>query len=463
MRSATVDTMKRLTQAGPFQESVTMANHDLTVIEIARKCRSGQTSARSIVERYLDAIAAENGKLHAFVEVFADEARLRADELDGISSRSEPIGPLHGVPIAVKDLAHIGGRPPGFGSRCYYPAPTLSTAPAIQRLVDAGAIIIGMTQMVEFAAGGWGTNYAVGTPWNPIDRNVHRVPGGSSSGSAVAVAAGLAPAAIGSDTGGSIRIPASLCGIVGFKPSFGLIPLEGIAPLAPSFDTLGPITRTVADARLLASVLGHLVIEPERLAHPLRIGIPSLEQLQPCDPAILENFDRSLEALRKSGHSLEIIDFPLELTAYQALNGQIVAYEAYRYHRAIVDDTTTPIDPFVRQRILVGREISDADYAALVDRLRAAVTDFRSKLGHLNVIALPSTPLPAIPLAEVDDGAIPMSRYTRLGNCVDLCGISIPNGTTATGLPTGLQLMSWAGRDALVLALAEQAEGLPPR
>jgi aspartyl-tRNA(Asn)/glutamyl-tRNA(Gln) amidotransferase subunit A len=229
---------------------------ELDVTEIAELCGSGKASSRAILERQLEAIANGNGALHAFVEVFADPARQRADELDRIAAGSGPAGPLHGVPIAVKDLACIGHRAPGFGSQCYRGTPAGSTAPAIQRLIDAGAIIIGMTHMVEFACGGWGTNHAVGTPWNPIDRKVHRVPGGSSSGSAVAVAAGLVPAAIGSDTGGSIRIPASLCGIIGFKPSFGLVPLAGIAPLSPTFDTLGPITRTVGDARLLFSVLG---------------------------------------------------------------------------------------------------------------------------------------------------------------------------------------------------------------
>jgi len=439
-----------------------MTNLDPTAVEIARRCGSGRVSARSVVERCLDAIGAENDRLHAFVEVFADAARRQADELDRIAAASGPVGPLHGVPLAVKDLAHIRGRPPGFGSKCYRPHRAASTAPAIQRLVDAGAVIIGVTHMVEFAAGGWGTNYAVGTPWNPVDRDVHRVPGGSSSGSAVAVAAGLVPAAIGSDTGGSIRIPASLCGIVGFKPSFGLVPLEGIAPLAPSFDTLGPLARTVADARLLVSVLSDRAVAPESVSRPLRIGVPPVEQIEPCDPDILENFHRSMGTLRASGHSLEVTALPLELSAYQALNGQIVAYEAYRHHRAIVSDSTTPIDPFVRQRILAGREIDDADYAAMTDRRRGLVADFRVALGHLDIIALPSTPLPAIRLADVDDTSVPMSRYTRLGNSVDLCGISIPNGLTSTGLPTGLQLMSWSGRDELVLALAEQVGGAPP-
>ncbi len=201
------------------------------------------------------------------------------------------------------------------------------------------------------------------------------------------------PAAIGSDTGGSIRIPASLCGIVGYKPSFGLIPIEGVEPLGPSFDTLGPITRTVADARLLFSVLAERRVAHASLDKPLRIGIPPVEQLLPCDPDILENFERSVAALRSDGHRLEAVTLPLELSAYQSLNGQIVAYEAYRHHRARVEDGDTPIDPFVRQRILAGREISDAGYVELTERLRAAVADFRSKLGDFDLFAFPSTPL----------------------------------------------------------------------
>ncbi|MCZ8183899.1 MAG: amidase [Beijerinckiaceae bacterium] len=428
---------------------------DQTVVGIAALCGTGVRSSRDILERYLDAIAAGNEALHAFIEVFDAPARQRADELDRAAALGGPVGPLHGVPIAVKDLARLEGRLPGFGSKCYRGMEAGPTAPAVQRLVDAGAIILGMTHMVEFASGGWGTNYAMGTPWNPIDRQVHRVPGGSSSGSAVAVAAGLAPAAIGSDTGGSIRIPASLCGLVGFRPGFGLIPLEGIAPLSPTFDTLGPLTRTVADARLLFSVLGRIPMPPSTKPRPLRIGVPAPEQLQPCDPEILEAFLRSLDHLRARGHRVETLTLPMELSAYQAINGQIAAYEGYRHHQPVLEDSHSPLDPFVRQRLMAGGTIDEAAYEAVKVALRNAIGDFRKQAGHFDMFAMPSTPLPAIPVSEVDDHAIPMSRYTRFGNCLDLCGISLPNGSTAAGLPTGLQLMSWAGQEAQLLDLAE--------
>lgn len=435
---------------------------ELTAVAIAGLCGTGQASSRSLLEPYLEAIAAENEALHAFVEVFAGPARQRADELDRIVAQSGPVGPLHGVPIAVKDLARIDGRVPGFGSKCYRGMTAGPSALAIQRLVDAGAILIGMTHMVEFASGGWGTNYAMGTPWNPVDRVVHRVPGGSSSGSAVAVAADLAPVAIGSDTGGSIRIPAALCGLVGFKPSFGFVPLDGIAPLSPTFDTLGPITKTIADARLLASVLAGAEIPVPALSRPMRVGMPDASQLQPCDPEIFAAFVASVERIRACGHSVETFSLPMALTDYQALVGQIVAYEAYRHHKPVVEDSQTPMDPYVRERVLAGRGIDDAHYQAARQTLQTAVSAFRSAFGHFDLFVTPSTPLPAIPLREVDDKALPMSRYTRLGNCLELCGISIPNGTTASGLPSGLQLMSWSGQDAQLLAFAEAVSASHP-
>ncbi len=170
--------------------------------------------------------------------------------------------------------------------------------------------------------------------------------------------------------------------------------------------------------------------------HPaLRIGIPEIDKLQPCDPEILDAFIRSVEQLRARGQNVERFDLPQELSEYQALNGRIVAYEAYRHHKVIVEDGATPIDPFVRQRVLAGATIDDVEYAGLKERLHAIIADFRTRLGHFDLMAMPGTPLPAIPVSEVDDTAIPMSRYTRIGNCLGFCGISIPNGFTSAGLP----------------------------
>lgn len=241
-----------------------------------------EVSAAERVTACLARIAERNGQLHAVSAVMADRALTRAAALDRSAASGQPRKPLHGLPVLVKELCDIRGLPTNFGSLAYATAPAQATAPALQRLEDAGAVLLGTTHMVEFAIGSWGTNYARGTPWNPADLATHRVPGGSSSGSAVAVAAGLAPVAIGSDTGGSIRIPSSLCGVVGFKPTYGLIPTEGVAPLGPTFDTLGPITRTVAEARLLTEVVAgtDLPCPPVNLSG-LRIAVVSDPALAP--------------------------------------------------------------------------------------------------------------------------------------------------------------------------------------
>jgi aspartyl-tRNA(Asn)/glutamyl-tRNA(Gln) amidotransferase subunit A len=411
-------------------------------------------TCRGRVRRALDAIEAENGKLHAFVEVFAEAAMRRAGELDALAA---PVGPLHGTPIAIKDLADIEGRAPGFGSKCHAAPIPARTAPAIRRLIDAGAVVVGMTHMVEFALGGWGTNHAMGTPWNPIDRAVHRVPGGSSSGSAVAVASGLVPAAIGSDTGGSLRIPGSLCGIVGFKPSFGRISLDGIAPLGPTFDTLGPLACDVADARRLFAVMAGLPVAGAGPFRPLRVGVPASEQLEPCDPEILTNYRQSLDRLRAMGHVLVPMAFADPPSEQQKLSGAIIAYEAYRQHRAVVENPNTPLDPHVRERLLAGRDIDARRYDELQATRREAVAAFKSAFERFDVVALPSTPLPAIPVAEVDEKTIPMSRYTRIANWLDLCAISVPNGVATGGLPTGLQLMAPSGSDFALLDFAEHS------
>src|SRR5512138_1707901 len=227
----------------------------LSLIELARLLAAGRTTSREIAEACLARIDAFDGKLHSFVDVWRDDALARADAADRERADELVRGPLHGLPIALKDLLHVEGRQTTAGSKSWIGRRSDTTATAVERLVTAGMIPIGKTHMVEFAFGGWGRNQPMGAPWNPWDMTTHRVAGGSSSGSAVAVAAGLVPAAIGSDTGGSIRIPASLCGITGLKTTYGLISLYGAVPLSTTLDSLGPLTRTVEDAALLTAAM----------------------------------------------------------------------------------------------------------------------------------------------------------------------------------------------------------------
>ncbi|MBO6604693.1 MAG: amidase [Roseicyclus sp.] len=413
---------------------------------------SGAQSSRALVEDCLDRIATQNRQLHAFLTVFADSARAEADRADAAVRGGTLLGPLHGIPFAMKDLADIAGHEPSFGSRCYGRGVAERTAPAVARLQAAGAILLGVTHMVEFAIGGWGTNYSMGTPRNPCDPDHHRVSGGSSSGSAVAVAAGLVPFAIGSDTGGSVRIPASLCGIVGLKPSSGRIPLDGIAPLSTSFDTLGPLTRSASDAGLLADIMAgeqprHAV--PEL---PHRIGYIPPAYLDPIDADVLAGYLDAIGVCRARGHELVQITPPLEAVEYQRRNGSIVAHEIFSRLGGLADDKTRPIDPYVRARVLAGALIDTETYGTLVAERVVAIARMQDMMAATPLILMPTTPIRARRIEEVDEGTIPLSRFTRIANYLDLPAISLP--LPGKRLPVGLQVMAAHGSDRALIAAA---------
>jgi len=423
---------------------------DMDLQELAAALGKGAQSSRALVEQCLDRIDTQNTRLHAFIQVFAESARAEADVADAAAARGIPLGPLHGIPFAMKDLADIEGHEPSFGSRCYGRGIADRTAPAVARLQAAGAILLGVTHMVEFAIGGWGTNYSMGTPRNPCDPDHHRVPGGSSSGSAVAVAAGLVPFAIGTDTGGSVRIPASLCGIVGLKPSSGRIPLDGIAPLSPSFDTLGPLTRTVADAGLVADIMAGDGPVPAAAALPRRLGFVPLDYLDPVDAGIVAGYVALIAALRARGHDLVPVHLPLAAAEYQRCNGSIVAHEIHARLGDLARDNTRPLDPHVRQRVLSGAGITAAEHAALLSQRQTEIRQMQDQMARTPVVLMPTTPLRARRIDEVDEATIPLSRYTRIANYLDLPAISLP--LPGQRLPAGLQLMAAQGSDSALIA-----------
>lgn len=422
-----------------------------TLSDLASDLAGGRVLSSDLVQDCLATISARNADLHAFNTVLADSALARAAAADDAARRGHRLGPLHGVPFAVKDLADIAGHEPSFGSRCYGRGIADSTAPAIARLEAAGAILIGTTHMVEFAIGSWGTNHAMGTPRNPCDTAVHRVPGGSSSGSAVAVAAGLVPFAIGSDTGGSVRIPAALCGVVGLKPSSGRIPLDGIAQLSATFDTLGPLTRCVADAALLTDVMAGVPVARPTPDLPRVMGFVPLAQLDPIDAEIAVAYDALLRHLRHRGVTLHPVTLPRAPADYQARNGRIVAHEVFGRLGSLAMDTTLPIDPHVRQRVLQGAHVTEAEYRALLADRAAEIRMVHHLLSDMPLV-MPTTPIRARRMDEVDEATIPLSRFTRIANYLDLVAVSLP--LRGPGLPTGVHIMGQSGSDAAVLATA---------
>src|SRR6516225_8935929 len=362
---------------------------------------AGRLSPVDIVDAALERIHQADGKLHAFVEVYDKEARLAAEAADKAIRSGHRIGPLHGIPIALKDLIEIEGRVTTGGSQVWRERRSSYTATLAKRLIAAGLIVIGKTHTVEFAMGGWGTNQHRGTPWNPWDPKVARTPGGSSSGSGVAVAAGFAPWAIGTDTGGSVRLPASWCGLTGLKTTIGRVSTYGILPLAPTLDTPGPMARSVSDAALLYNVMQG----PDRL-DPRTRGIESSDPLpllkrgvrglrlarmpgaerEGVDREVLVAYDGALESLAQLGAEIVSTELPCRFADYTALTARIIGAEGYSLIGDLIDDMSLPIDEAVRPRIAVGRGISTRDYlAALADR-EEAKRQFAAALGDVDAL-----------------------------------------------------------------------------
>jgi aspartyl-tRNA(Asn)/glutamyl-tRNA(Gln) amidotransferase subunit A len=438
----------------------------LSLTELAALLARREASALELAECYLARIERANGRLNAFVTVEAELARNLARAADARRASGVTLGPLDGLPIALKDLLEMDGRLTGVGSVLWGNRRSTETAAAVARLLAAGMVILGKTQMVEFAFGGWGVNPKLGTPWNPWDLAVHRIPGGSSSGSGVAVAAGLAPAAIGSDTGGSVRIPASLNGITGLKTTGALISLRGAFPLSGTLDTIGPMTRTVEDATLLAAAMAEAPAQASALARVAAPGGGSLEGMRivvlPADqapmavePAVGAALEQARRTLQSLGASVRERRFPFDFGDLMRRNGQLIAAEAYAVHRAYVEDIALPIGPYVRARLLSGKAIAAADYIDALAHRRAACAAWIEWMRDADALLTPTLPMAACRVEEVDENATPLASFTRAGNYLDACGLSLPAGFSANGLPVGVQLLGKPFDEATLLSIGQ--------
>ena len=429
-------------------------------------------TSEALVEAYVSRIEKLDAKLHAFVSVRTEQAmeEARARDAERLSGRA--VGPLHGIPIAIKDIFDIAGHPTRAGSAALTDRHPAASANAVQRLEAAGMIVLGKTQMVEFAFGGWGTNPVQGTPWNPWDLDTHRVPGGSSSGSAVAVAAGLAPAALGTDTGGSVRTPACWNGIVGMKTSSGLIGRGGVVPLCPTHDSIGPLTRSVRDAAvLLEALVGSDSRDPttaeaprvtplaeiERGIESFRLGVLVEDDLTRVEPEVRRLFDKALGDLEALGARVEEIRLPLSIEEYLAGGGDIMSVESYKHLGRYAESKGNPVDPVIRARILRGREISTSAYRELLEKRQAAQAEFLQRLDRLEALVVPGCHQIPIPVKQVDEDA-PPNIFGRFVNFLDLASLSLPTGRTAEGLPAGMQIVARRFDDPLALRIGRAFE-----
>ena len=425
-------------------------------------------AARYRLEAALTRIAEPEGEgARACLTVYAQAARDAADAADARARSGSPLGPLDGAVISIKDLFDVAGEPTRAGSTVLAAATAATRdAPVVRRLRAAGAVIIAKTNMTEFAFSGIGLNPHYGTPGNPADRE--RIPGGSSSGAAVAVADAMCEIAIGTDTGGSTRIPAALCGVVGFKPSQWRVPREGAFPLSFTLDSVGPLARTVADCADADAVMAGddpEPLEPALLAG-LRLGIPQGLPLEHLDPHVEQAFSAAVATLAGAGIRLTDEVFP-QFDAMLAINakGGFAPAEAFAIHRDLLDRHGQDYDPNVRARIERGRGLSAADYVHMSRERFGLVREMDGRLEELDALAMPTT---AIVAPKISDVATPETfsrnnmmvlRNPALVNFFDLCAISLPLPRHG-GLPVGLMLVARNGQDRRLFRIAAAVERL---
>ena len=437
----------------------------------AKDLRAGRTSSEAVTLACLERIDALDSKIGAFQHVAAESALHTAQAMDALLRAGTDLGPLMGVPMAIKDIYAVEGMPTTNGSRIDSADITGPEGSYVQTLKRGGVVILGKTKTVEFALGATGVNEARGTPWNPWDLQTHRFPGGSSSGSAAATAAGMCAFALGSDTGGSIRIPAALCGLFGLKTSVGLIPTDGVFPLSPTLDSLGPLCRTAADAALVHGATSATPMPEPAAPGALRLGVPRDFFFEDLDDAVAACVEKALAALVAAGVELveltaEDLPDPREReTIFPTIVGpEILAslgIDRFTAGRNGMDSVTAA-------RAAVGLEVSAVDYAPTRRRQAALKPLADAALRQLDGIVMPATPMVAMPLSELETktGAarsLAASRNTQPGNLWSLCGVSLPVHQFGSDLPVGLQILCRHGMDAHALSIGLAIETIVGR
>jgi len=454
-----------------------------SMTELARLIATKAVSPVEVVRAHLDRIATLDPGLEAYITVCPERALDLARAAEGALMVGQPIGPLHGVPYALKDLYDTAGIRTTGGSRIFAERVPQADATVARRLGHAGAILLGKLNMVEFAYGPEGLNSHYGHSRNPWDRAAHRMAGGSSSGSGVAVAAGLAPGALGSDTGGSIRIPASLCGITGLKPTYGRVSRSGVLPLAWSMDHVGPMTRSAADcALMLGAIAGYDAADPSTSVLPvpdyaaalsgtvkgLRIGLLRAFFLEGATPEVRSAVEAAAATLAGGGAVVDEVDLAAVMTHAAAASMPIVACEALAYHAELLRTRAAEYDPDIARRLRVGAFVSGMHYVR-AQQVRALVREaVDAALARHDVLLAPSTPIvaPAVDAREVTLGDGPsdvrsaLIRFTRPFNLSGHPACSLPCGFTPAGLPVGLQLVGRPFDEATVLRVADAFQHL---
>lgn len=450
------------------------ANDELTrlsVRQLSNGIQDFRFSVTEVVQAFLSRIEMFDGDFRSFVEVWAQHALSAAREADAVIHAGRSMGPLHGVPISVKDSIEIRGFGITAGYLGWRYRKARRTATVVGNVIARGMIPLGKNNMVAFASGGgWGTNEFMGTPWNPWDPQLARAPGGSSSGSGVAVAARLAPCAIGTDTGGSVRVPASWCGLSALKTSVGRIGTDGLVPLSPTLDSIGPMARSVEDVALIYDAMkdggqtgpSAATVRArgqssgyDRRLDGVQLGVMPDTERKWATKGVLNAYDESVEKMADLGAEIRVAAFPLCLEEAMCLNGLIMKAESYVALGSVVDGVDDlPIDDDARQRILAGRSISRSCYHELLSRRKDLISTMKKQCAEFDALLMPTTPMTAPLLADIEHTPVP-SIYTHFANFFDLCALVLPNGMDQSGLPTSLQIIGKNYDEYHVLGIGE--------
>ncbi len=444
--------------------------HFLNIAELGRLYRVGDVSPVDVVKVFLDRIDQYDVQTLAYITVTAERALAQAKASEEQLGAGVDLGPLHGIPIGLKDLFETAGVRTTSGSKAFDGFIPQTSATVAHRLERAGTILLGKTNMVELAFGPYGLNPQYGTPPNPWDQE--RVPGGSSSGSGVAVAAGLATAAVGTDTGGSIRIPASFCGIVGLKPTLERVSRAGATPLSWTLDSVGPMTRCVEDAALMFEAMaGPDLADPVTLNQPtvnvtshlkrdikgLRVGFVRDPFCVEADMEVVTAIEEVLRIFEGLGVSVDEMNFPeareeLEDELDGLGSSLIMPVEGFASHRELLTTHGDMMDARIRERIQKGGAFGAADYARVLQKRNDLMRAAKKTMCDVDAMICP-TMLTTAPLIA-DVGTAPIRLTTRLVNFLGLCAISLPCGWSYNGLPIGLQIIGKPFEEHVVLRLA---------
>lgn len=424
--------------------------------------RSGEADPVALVEHLLGRIE-RTADANVFISVTAERARREAEASARRYAEERPLSPLDGVPIAWKDLFDVAGARTTAASETLRNSPVRKRdAASVANAAAAGMVCLGKVNLTEFAYSGLGLNPHYGTPVNPNDTKTHRAPGGSSSGSGVAVAMGLSPCAIGTDTGGSVRIPAALNGVYGYKSSEGRIGKEGLVPLSRTLDTIGPLARSVEDCILLDMVMRGRMVAEARLREAGSVTLVVAENVvfDGCSHIVVENFERALREIEKAGARIERRKLPVldEITELTAAHGSLTGAESYHEYKELLDSPDgAKIDGRVVHRMMMGARMSAYSLLSIQYGREKCKAEIARELDGA-ILVMPTTPITApevAPLeADVDrfhEVNLRMLRNTMLGNNLALCGLAIPSGRDENGLPTSILFNAPGGADDLLL------------